>query len=804
MSIRWSLPALFVTFFAVPVVAQDKRGKVPIDSPEAVKLLQKGLHELAATKTNPTDAAFLLRTRIDSIGYRDAAKKEIEVKGVRLDYSSYAKETENWNDVVPVAINDLIQKHAAVELGAKLTADLAKGFINIDLPDQPHVVSQGAVSRKNIDEVYLASSSFNATGELQIDGMAGKTVNRQELEKTIRGELAGKPAVRAKAGPLASADRISFVGIKEVDWTLGRTALQTWLAGQGKDGLDQFRIDRFEYSYQQPGEKTDKLIRLFVKIKLVELTGDAKTDVNIHEKLSDQVLGKNWEAFTKPIASVPTALRKEPIVDKPDRTTFKYTDERGKLQAAIAERADLDGVNVWGKARFDAAGKLEPNGVWRGAKDQQARLREDLEGRLKSELAKQNAVLAAGGVSATRFAAVDTQAVLIELADWAAATLDDVRVERIHFDSAGKLLLKATAASKDDSAKLDAQFRTLLGRYEILKKLDESRMVVAAAEPPAEKVAPVEASTNLATFAGSLTADLQKFLAEHAREDKYRGILIARGFFDRKQGNRYSLNVIVDERKQESTVRELVKEFAAKPAYAGYLGKDENPILSVEEISLRKLTGQLREVMPAYPLFDGFRVDDVVHDAQRNLVLIVAGVGTPDVLEAKAKEKDPIANVRHTLKKMLDDHPVWRKRSAVRAESRLVFLYGSPSGPVAFNYDLGPLTATLAARAVLSDRGELRNQVRTALMHNPSNSTLWYLSAAFHVVDKREDLALRDLRRVVLLEKEPEIDDHAVESKKARTLALEPFQGKERHRVEYLLDKAFLDYHDNKTPMALR
>lgn len=804
MSIRFCVSVLVIAVAVAPAFTQEKQAKVAIDSADAVKLVQKGLHDLAAAKTNPTDAAFLLRTRIDAISYKDAAKKEIEVTGVRLDFSGYAKETENWNDVVPAAINALIQKHIAIDSGAKLTADVAKGFANIELPDQPHVQLQAAANKKNLDDVYLASSSFNAAGELQIDGMISKGMNRQEFEKALRAELDGKPAVRAKTGPFANADRVSFSGIKEADWTLGRAALQAWLAGQSKDGLDQFRIDRVEYSYQQPGEKTDKIIRLFVRIKLIELTGDAKTDINIHEKLSDQILGKNWEAFTKPLASVPAALRREPIVDKPDRTTVKYADERVKLQAAIASRTDIDGTLVWGKARFDSTGKLEPKGVWRGAKDEESRHREDLETRIKAELAKQNPTLAAGGVSAVKLASVDTQGVLAELGDWTAATLDDVRVERIYFDPAGKLTLKATAASKEDGAKLDAQFRVLLGRYEILKKLDESRMAVVSAEPPVEKIAPVEVGANIAAFTSSLTTDLQKFLADHAREDKYRGILIGRGYFDRRQGNRYSLNVIVDERKQEAAVRDLVKDFAAKPAYAGYLGKDENPILSVEEISLRKLVGQLREVMPAYPLFDGFRVDDAVHDAQRNLVLIVAGVGTPDPLEPKAKEKDPIGDVRQTLKKMLDDHPVWRKRSAVRADSRLVVEYGSPSGPVSFNYDLGPLTAIHGTRAVFTDRGEMRAQVRTALMHNPNNSTLWYLSAAFNILDKREDLAMRDLRRVVLLEKEPEIYDFAVEAKKARIQVLEPFQGTMRHRVEDLLDKAFLDYHANKPPPGLR
>lgn len=796
MPIRWITPICLLALIAVPVSAQQKQAKVAIDSADAVKALQKGLHDLAAGKANPADAAFLTRTRIDSIGYKDAAKKEIEVKGVRLDYSSFAKETENWNDVVPAALAELIQKHITIDSGAKLTVDVAKGFTTIDLPDQPHVVLQGAANKKNLEEVYLASSSFNAAGELQIDGLVGKNINRQELEKTIRAELAGKPAVRA---PNASADRLTLSGIKETDWTIGRGALQTWLSGQSKDGLDQYRIDRFEYSYQQPGEKSDKIVRLFVKLQVTELTGDAKADANIHEKLSDQILGKNWEAFTRPISSVPAAARREPIVDKPERATFAYADERGKLQTAVAGQSDLDGVLVWGKARFDAAGKLELNGVWSGLD----RTTTAMEGKLKDVLAKQNARLATSGISASKFTAINTQAVLSELADWVAANLDDVRVERLSFDAAGKLSLKASAASKEESAKLDTQYRALLARYEILKKLDAARSMLVAANGEGGKLA-AEAGVNLTTFAASMTNDMQAFLADHAREDKWHGILIARGYFDRRQGNRYSLNVIVDERSQEAAVRELVKDFAGKPSYAGYLGKDESPNLNVEEVSLKKLIVQLREVMPAYSIFDFFRVNDLAHDAQRNLVVIVGGVGTPDVLEPKAKEKDPIGDVRQALKKMLDAHPVWRKRSAVRAESRLVFVYGNPTGPVAFNYDLGPLTAIEAARSLFTDRGPMRDKLRIALMHNPNNSTLWYLSAAFNVIDKREDLASRDLRRVVLLEKDPEIDDFAVESKKARIPLLEPVQGPTRHRVEALLEKAFVDYRANRPPLELK
>lgn len=798
MPIRWSTPVLLFALYALPAFAQEPKTKVGIDSPDAVKVLQKGLHDQAAAKTNPAEVGFLVRTRIDSIGYKDASKKEIEVKGVRLDYSGFGMKMENWNDIVPPVLDSLVKKHINTTAEAKLTADLARGFANIDLPDQPHVAMQAAANKKNLDEVYFASSSFNVAGELQIAGLVGKSVNRQALDKTIRAELDGKPAVRAKSGPFANADRLNLSGIKEADWTLGRNALQAWLASRAKDGLDQFRIDRFEYAYQQPGEKDDKIVRLFVKIKLVELTGDAKTDVNIHEKLSDQILGRNWEAFTKPIASLPAAERREPIVDKPDRTVFACAAERTKLQTAIASRNDLDGTLVWGKARFDSTGRLELNGVWRGG----AKGTAALESKLKEVLAKQNDRLASEGVSTARFVAIDTQTVLADLGDWTAANLDDVRVERVYFDSAGKLMLKATASNKDDAAKLESQFRSLLARYDILKRVDESRAALVSSAAPGEKAAPAEAGVSIGNFAASLTADLQKFLAEHAREDKWRGILIGRGFFDRRQDNRYSLSVIVDDVKQESTVRDLVKEFAAKPAYAGYLASNENPILSVEEISLRKLVAHLRDVMPANPHFDGFRVDDAVHDAQRNLVLIVAGVGTPDDLEPKAKEPDPIGAIRQTLKKMLDEHSVWKKRSAVRADSKLVLVYGNPTGPVPFNYDLGRLAAVHGARGILTDTGELRTRVRTALMHNPNNSALWYLSAGFHVIDKREDLALRDLRRVVLIEKDPDIDDFAVQAKKARISILEPFQGTTRHRVEKLLDKAYLDYQANKQPPA--
>jgi hypothetical protein len=800
MLTRWHLTIPLVALLAIPLAAQEPKTKVAIDSPDAVKNLQKGLHEQAAARTNPVEAAFLLRTRIDAIGYKDADKKEIEVKGVRLDYAGFAMKMENWNDIVPAVLDGLVKKHINTSAEAKLSADLAKAFVNIDMPEQPRVLLQGFANKKGIDDVYFASCSFNVTGELQIDGLVGKSANRPELEKAIRAELDGKPGVRAKTGPFANADRLNLSGIKEVDWTLGRNALQAWFASQSKDGLDQFRIDRLEYAYQQSGEKSDKTVRLFVKLKLVELRGDAKTDVNIHEKLSDQILGKNWEAFTRSIASLPAAERKEPIVDKAERATFVFADERGKLQSAIAGQSDLDGTLVWGKARFDSTGKLELNGVLRGG----AKGTAALEGKLKDTLARLNDRLAAGGINASKFATINSEAVLDELANWAATTLDDVRIERLYFDAAGKLMLKATASSKEDGTKLEAQFRALLTRHEILKKLDETRAALATAEAPAEKRAPAEAGVSLTMFAGSLTADLQKFLAEHAREDKWRGILIGRGFFNPSQGNRYSLSVIVDDRNQEAPIRDLVKEFAAKPTYAGYLRKDDNPVLSVEEISLRKLVTNLREAMPAYPMFDRFRVDDSFHDAQRNLVLILAGVGTPETLEPKANEKDPIGEVRQALKKMLDEHPVWKKRSAVRSDSRLVLSYGNATGPAAVNYDLGPLTAVNAARTVTDDRSDMRNQVRTALMHNPSSSTLWYLSAAYHNIDKREDLALRDLRRVVLLEKDPEFDDLAVAARKARIRLLEPFQGDIRQRIEKLLDQATLDYKANKAVPGLK
>ncbi|MCE9534665.1 MAG: hypothetical protein K8T89_26620 [Planctomycetes bacterium] len=324
-----------------------------------------------------------------------------------------------------------------------------------------------------------------------------------------------------------------------------------------------------------------------------------------------------------------------------------------------------------------------------------------------------------------------------------------------------------------------------------------------AQDPPPEKKE--GAGVQFTPLKSSLTATLQKELAARARDPQWRGVVVRRGYFDRAENNRYCLDFLVDrDSTQKAAIEEFVYSTISKPEFADYVTTKELPRIRTKEVPLDRMIQQLRDVMPIEPLFDGYRVENATHDANANLVLIVSGVGTPEVLDPKGMKTDPAGKVRTALKAMLDEHPLWSLRSQARDGSKLVLAYASAKGPTPVNHNFSIAAAVFGARNTSGkDAAEAREMVRTATMHDSANTSVWFLSAHFYLQDGREDLAKRDLYRVMLLEKDYLRDGFARDTRLSRLRVLGPFQGAARWDVEKLLERVELDYHANKPPFSM-
>ncbi len=791
------------TMLCILGVATAQARIPPEKSKDAILAIQKQL--ASPRRGDALEKEYLRRLRVDQLSWSGT---ELSLSGVSLDFTNFrSKNDRPWAAIIEAGLQEIVKDTLELPQGWKFKPGFTNNFSQIKFQEQPHFLMQSKSNEMQLDDVLLVTNAFDDQGELRLEGMVGSLDSQKKMMEIARQILQGNKAIRGQLDPVLLARIVAPV--TRIDWDVGGPQIQQWFAGSdhGDRRLHAVRLDRSYFRFEEifnedAQEKRWGLSFQTTLLAIREGVATAKDENSKDSKPLPAVLSDRfevlWPLFIKrrwPVT--PLFLNSKPrMVSTVEDVAFNAS--RDALQKAIAGKPDLDGTVVWGRSRFNSTGQLVLNGMCdrTEALASTATAIAQVLKELKSRLAER-------GVDNSQFVILNTRGILNDLADWTAKSQDDLRLNRLYFNSDYVLELNIDSPSNAATNIVSLQFKQLLLSLGVEDKLRSSRQnagVVAGAMAPVALT--VITSSN---FKASLSNDLQKFFAGKTRDVDWRGILVSRGFFDRHNHNRYSMNIILDEGDQQDRVQKLVVQYLTQQLYAGYLATpSQKPQFFFEVISTKKLVEQLRAVMPAYPIFDSFRVDDAVHDAEANLVLIVAGVGTPDLLEPAPGGKDPIGPMRSELKKMLDNSPKWRKRSAVRLHSRLLFEYGA-RWPVPFDYDLGPLTAIRISRHVFDgDRKQLQEDLNTALLHNPNNSTLWFLSGTFHMLAQREDLAYRDLRRVVLLEKDPTHDPIAAAKFLARVKTIEPFQGTDRHRVEKMLDKEYTDYYGNKPVIKLQ
>jgi hypothetical protein len=204
----------------------------------------------------------------------------------------------------------------------------------------------------------------------------------------------------------------------------------------------------------------------------------------------------------------------------------------------------------------------------------------------------------------------------------------------------------------------------------------------------------------------------------------------------------------------------------------------------IKMLPLDPMLARLRVVMPAYPELDGLTLLRGFHDIQGRLILRFSLIG---YLNTKAEA---------TLKKLLDVHTDWKARSAVGVRLQLAGK-SEPRDPRIVEETL--LKAVTHLRYERVD--EALAQVSTTILHDPEDSTAWYIRGLCWMLKCDMEQSERDLRRTVQLEKEGV--RYPGPRANLRLERLELLQGKSRERLNEIKLKVLNEVEAGKPPLAL-
>ena len=360
-----------------------------------------------------------------------------------------------------------------------------------------------------------------------------------------------------------------------------------------------------------------------------------------------------------------------------------------------------------------------------------------------------------------------TRKLLAELREWAANTMDDARISRVYFGADGALKLVVTTVTKGEAELVQRKFKELRDKHLAADapRGDSQRPVAPAGarvlvgvllQPPKE--APE-------TFGGSLTAHLRNEVA--GDQKKWHGVLIERGLFDAE--GRYTLRGVVDNAQQNGELAKLLDGLKSDPQWAEFFREPANkPALDV--VPLRDLLDRVKRVAPAYPEFDGLRIESARYDADANLIFEATVAG------ALADEPAKL------LAKLIRDHKDYRRRAPKRVK---IVRTGGPAAP---GGDDGFSMATGAKLLNGTDEKKAQAWLDSALLNYANESGVWYLSAYQNYLKGDTELVRRDLFRVIELE--GALAPNGTAQRNRRYESLKNLQGKARNE----LDALWLEY----------
>lgn len=616
-----------------------------------------------------------------------------------------------------------------------------------------YAMQADAVTRK-LDGLLFANGRYDEQGRFHLAIVTGAKGQREEAMKIV-GPNPIRPGVLGK-----NAKDQPILDFSEIAWSDILHEKQRWLAKQNDTLLRKTRVDRAYFSY--PPTKVGPTLNLEV--------------VGIYPK-SEALTARLIQRLDAHTAVLSDRLRAGPVTAAP---MIEHVDDPAPLvQAKLHKMPSLDGIRL-DDASFDSDGKLILHGIWVG-KSHQKPLEKQI-----VELHTPDHPLLKRGHNWIGMQSFDSPALLTQMREFIAGQhdIDEVWLERFHFDAAGKERVAGFSTREADKERAAKRLRPLLPAFP-RRKL-----------PPIEGVKPEPAQESKD---GPIALDSLTSIAQYLRDGipkkrKCDGLRIDRCFYDAKGVLR--IEGLADRDGQTQELKPFLEgdaPFNAKRQLAKSWAAGRQTVIPLSPMML-----SLAENMPALPELDGITLHRAHHDSKNRLLLAGSTIGDPDVKQAA-----------ETLKRLLDTHPRWRLR--LTAGLVLDLADKKPAdielaktltmkGLALLHVNIGearvdPLPTASGwwchawpyderlprVRPSDADYAKALQWFDAAIANDPKNSLAWYLRGYVQQAMNRSDLTLRDFRRMVALEiDEPNLRDR-------RILDLELVQGRLRqsaYRVE--------------------
>jgi hypothetical protein len=271
--------------------------------------------------------------------------------------------------------------------------------------------------------------------------------------------------------------------------------------------------------------------------------------------------------------------------------------------------------------------------------------------------------------------------------------------------------------------------------------------------------------------------DSKKDAPLKARE--WDGIMLRRGYFEPSSGV-LVLEGLSDSAKQRGEFEKVVAAFVEDEGKFARVF-DRAPRFDFPEHPLEPMLVRLRRVIPAYSELDGLTLEGASHDVENRLVLRFSFVGRRVAKAADGTlltllQEDKRYEVR-VRKENLDARPPQDEEAPPSAVRLLLVDQQPASVTLSERYVRESIETLRKAYVDVRDDGSCRGedlpkmdaaQVReyrlnlvarampkldAALLHNPRDSTAWYLRSICFLATNDSILVRRDLRRMVRIER---------------------------------------------------
>ncbi len=766
--VRAALAVLLLTLAATTSPAQDVARQA--------EAMRQGFQKKLAGGT-----VFQKRLRLDSFA---DAKGAIKVVGVFLESP-------------PAKADDPVPFDQVTEEVAKWVTDALKmprlkldwsGVVRIPPEQQPHVILQLALIARGgpiADQIAFTNSSFASGGGLSVGGVRaeGDATFKWLSTNSLAPQLRKHPAATSRDGTVA----VGF-NLHPVPWKADRASIQKLLAAAGKLtgtpeekealALRRLLVGRAYFTYQTAKDSA----ALRFKIEGVRV-GEAEVKV---DRVQDMIAPLVSATVGRPVPGDYAGLVGN-VIEEPVAA----------LRGAVVKHPALDGVRIDPGFTFGPAGELLPAGLQpgltaEGLKELQAVVSESFatHGTGKPQAA-QYTLVAKQPVSAQAMTALRINKVMADLREWVIRTKDDLKIERLYFPTdlaalrrkyqvdADGLVLVYHPSSAADVKDVENEFRRLM-------KAEIPDGIPATPGGSAKTVAPPD-PRDREPLLPSLTAFLRKALASDQK--KFNGVVIERGYFDEK--GRYVLVGVLDRSEQKVELGKLLTRLEGMPKWEEYF-RIQPTRLAFAVIPMAQMLARVTRVTPAYPVFDGIRIDSANYDGTGNLVFGAHVVGELD------RDAAP------QLARLLADHPLYRRRAPAGKRVVIERTSGSPySDDQLANFSLA-LGGKLLSKAHASkeDDAKAREWLDMAMLHHPYESGVWFLDAYYNfAVAKDEELARRDLYRVI--DAEGTLAFNGPAQRRRRYDAAKDLQGPTRIKLENFWLICFAEVKDGAKPMTL-